>query len=182
MPSELTYIEAEALATFVDEDGYTVELIEDYTQRFQEKYKNFPSSIIQQWFYEHRETIHRYSWLDYSSMEFELTSMTTKSLQQTCLSKNPTIAQYQLHFETNNTSIRMARIADYICKFGTWPIPPILLTNLNEKVLFPCGSPCDSPLHLLEGHHRFAVFLAFAKSGSIKDQHQVWIAYTKNSN
>ncbi|MEO4013055.1 hypothetical protein [Pseudomonas rossensis] len=146
----------------------------DYSSRIRSVFPGIPAGVIEQWFYEHSGAIEMHAWLDYGSMSVTLERYSLAQLMQSCLSEHETIVQYSNHFQKNNTSRRMASISEYMSSYGTWPVPPILLANPEGLIVTSWGLKCDSPVHLLEGHHRFAVFYAFAKLNAVSANHDVW--------
>jgi hypothetical protein len=172
-----TYKQAEALEPYINDDEEPIESAEDYYRRFKTAHPNFPYEVVIQWFYEHRHSLLRNSWLGYSSLKFELATIATKELSLDCLYNNPFVAQYRNHFKSKNTSQRMTRISKYIEKNGTWPVPPIILSNPDGAISFPRGTECDSPYHILEGHHRTAVLTSYFKREVMAETHNIWLAF-----
>ena len=171
----MKYSEIESLALYVDDLEEPLETEAEYCDRFKKMYQNFPDDVVTQWFFDHRQAIHQNSWLDYEKAKFQLKLFTSSELFNSSLYENPIVAQYSQHFENGNTSKRMERIASYVNKHGTWPRAPIILFNPDSKIVSPWGMRCDSPYHLLEGHHRFAVFYALTKKCEINKLHKVWL-------
>lgn len=171
----LSSIEADALRLRTDDMDEPLESKEAYSSRLRSVFPNLPPEVIGQWFYEHSGSFETNRWLDYASVSVSLEQFSLSQIMQPCLSENPVVTQYSDHFQNNNSSRRMSRIAEYIDLHGTWPVPPILLANPKGEVLTPWGFRCDSPFHLLEGSHRFAVFYAFARVKKMSRLHEVWI-------
>ena len=176
MRYQLSNIEDESLALFVDSDEQPIESKIEYVDRFQNKYPNLPDEVISQWFYDQRLSIHENSWLPYGLLKFSLVELTSLEVSMPCFSENQTIDQYRIHFENENSSPRMCRLSEYISENLTWPVPPIVLENIDADIITPWGMECDSPFHLLEGHHRFAVLLAYKSKIELKPTHKVWVA------
>lgn len=171
-----SYNEVEFLAPFVDNNENPTEQMDEYSTRFQHTFPNFPSEVISQWFYDHPQSLNQNSWLPFSLLNFSLVELTTSEIFDSCFSKNPIVDQYRNHFEEANTSPRMCRLSAYIIANSTWPVPPIVIANPESKIESPWGIKCDSPLHLLEGHHRFAVLHAYKSKIVLKPTHKLWVA------
>lgn len=152
-----------------------LETPEEYCARIRAVLPNLPDEVITQWFYEHAGTLEMHMWLHYSSIQVSLKQVSLSQLMHRCLSEHPTVTQYQAHYHENNTSQRMAKLGEYMQENGTWPIPPIILANSENNIRTSWGLQCDAPFHLLEGHHRFAVFYAFAAKGAVNETHKVWL-------
>ncbi len=176
MKHPLSYDEIESLALFVDDNEEPTESPDSYAVRFQINYPNFPSDVIVQWFYDHRQAIHQYSWLPFGVMQFSLVELTNTEIFSPCFSANPIVDQYRAHFQRANTSRRMSRLSEYICENGTWPVPPIALANPEASIQSPWGMKCDAPFYLLEGHHRFAVLHAYKAEVFLNPTHKIWLA------
>lgn len=172
----LTHEEVDALAVRVNDFEEPLESAVDYSARFRKTLPHFPHEIISQWFYEHRQAIYQNSWLPLSRFRFRLEEFSLAAVSQSAFSENPIIAQYRVHFENENTSRRMGRIAEFILNHGTWPCAPIALANPEGTFASPWGMRCDSPYHLLEGHHRFAVLLARTNANGVAPCHKIWVA------
>lgn len=172
----LTHEEAEVLAVRVDDLEQPVESQAEYVARFQKTLPNVPPDVISQWFYDHRQAIFQNSWLPLSQLRFHLAEVTLEEVTQPAFADNQIVAQYRSHFENENTSCRMGRIAEFVKSGGTWPMPPIALANPQDKIVSPWGMKCDSPYHLLEGHHRFAVLLAGSNASALLPIHKIWVA------
>lgn len=176
MKHPLPYNKVERLAPFIDENEDPTEKADAYAKRFQQTFPKFPSEVISQWFYDHRQSIHQNSWLPFGLLTFSLVELATVEVFDSCFSNNPIVDQYRAHFEEGNTSRRMSRISEYIIENRTWPVPPIVMANPEAKIESPWGMKCDSPLHLLEGHHRFAVLHAYQSKVVLNATHKIWIA------
>ncbi len=168
--------EVAALRLRTDDMDEPLESKGAYSSRVRSVFPNLPPEVIGQWFYEHSDSFEANYWLDYASVSFSLEQFSVSKIMQPCLSENPVVIQYRDHFQKNNSSRRMSRIAEYIDLYGTWPVPPILLANPKGEILTSWGFRCDSPFHLLEGSHRFAVLYAFAEMRKMSGMHEVWIA------
>ena len=176
---QLSYDEIERLAPCNDGSETLIEGMEAYAKRFQQTFPNFPSNVITQWFYEHRDAIHQNSWLPFDRLTFSLVEFTASDVFDLCFADNPFVDQYRTHFEEENTSQRMSRISEYIIENFTWPVPPIVMANPKANIESPWGMKCDSPFHLLEGHHRFAVLHAYKAKLKLKSIHKIWVAKVK---
>jgi hypothetical protein len=176
MKRPLSYDTAESLALFVDDNEEPIESPAEYAARFQITYPNFPSQVLTQWFYDHRQAIHQNSWLSFGALQFSLVELTLAEVFRPCFSANPIIDQYRAHFQDKNTSRRMSRLSEYFCQNGTWPVPPIALANPDSTIQSPWGMKCDAPYHLLEGHHRFAVLHAYKAKSFLIPTHKIWLA------
>ena len=151
-----------------------IESTEDYCHRFQKIYPNFPIEVIKQLFYDHPDAIDDNKWLKYETLKFKLSEFSIKQILQNCFLKHDAIKQYCEYFVSGTRPPRITSLANYISVNKTWPIPPIVLQNINSEYL--CRN-CLEPYHLLEGHHRFAALLALSESIELSAKHQVWICY-----
>lgn len=176
MNHELSYEEIESLALFVDEDESPIETVGEYIQRFQSTYPNFPDKVISQWFYDHRQCIHQNSWLPYGLLKFSLVELTNIEISLPCFSNNPFVDLYRTYCNDVNENQRIYKLSEFIRMNSTWPVAPIVLENMHSDIELPSGVKCDSPYHLLEGHHRFGVLQAYQSKIKLKPTHKVWIA------
>ena len=133
--------------------GQFLESDSTYAERIRSRLPNFPAEVISQWFYEHPQAIERYCWLDFPNLHFEAGNVGADVLSLSCLKSNPTVTQYRDHFLGENQSRRMERLAQYIALHGTWPVPPIMLSNISGEFVWPRGTKCTAPYELIEGSH-----------------------------
>lgn len=169
----LTKRQFACLAPKLDDLENPVESSSEYAGRVQKELPNFPDSVITQWFYEHPQCIEEYAWLDFSSVQFQLVTVGPQELGLPCLLDNKIIMQYRDHFLKGTESRRMSRLAAYIEKNGTWPVPPIVLDNAAGDFVSSWGFRYSMPYDLLEGHHRMAVLYALNKH--VYGDHRVWL-------
>lgn len=147
-----------------------------YGNRIRKFLPKFPQEVLEQWFYEHWSQIDDYAWLEYELLEFEKMLWTAKDVIESGIKDNQTVQIDHRHFENGHRYQRQERIIDHFELTGTWPIAPIFLENIHGKIKFPDGRLCTSPYHLIEGHHRAAIFWGYYDRKKVKSQHYAWIA------
>jgi hypothetical protein len=156
--------------------GAHAETAPEYCARLKEVLPRFPPTVLTQWFYEHWDDIDRYAWLDYDRLDFQHAAWTTTAVISSGLLENQSVQVDRRHFEEGVRSPRIQRIAEHFESHGTWPVPPIFLANHRADIVRPDGFQLTSPYHLLEGHHRTALFLSLAATNLLRHEHEVWVA------
>ncbi|NWE69078.1 hypothetical protein HX857_10200 [Pseudomonas gingeri] len=169
----LSKLDLASLGPRLDELEDPIESTSDYARRVQEQLPNFPEPVIIQWFYDHPQCVDEHAWLDYPSLRFQLVTVGPETLDLSCLHDHETVVQYRDYFLKGTDSRRMCRLAAYIEKEGTWPVPPIIFDNADGGFVTPWGLHYSTPYDLLEGHHRMAVFYALGKHK--RGTHQMWL-------
>jgi len=81
--------------------------------------------------------IERHAWLDYPIVKFKLAMVEADILNLPCLIEHATVAQYKNYFQQGGNIPRMNRLAEFIEKNGTWPMPPIILDNVEGEIVSP---------------------------------------------
>ncbi len=152
------------------------ESAEEYCQRMGSLLPAFPGSVLTQWFYDHWAQIDGYAWLRFETLGFERMLWSVDDALSSGIKDNRVVRTDQCHFETGVTTTRIQRIAAYFKAHGTWPVPPVFLANKEGTIVRPDGFRLTSPYHVLEGHHRAALFCAFAGRGAVTAEHEVWVA------
>lgn len=152
------------------------ESLEDYCQRMGSLLPTFPGEVLAQWFYDHWTQIEDYAWLGFEKLRFERALWKADDVLSSGIKDNRSIRTDQHHFETGVTNPRIQRIAEHFRVHGTWPVAPIFLANPGATIVRPDGWRLTSPYHVLEEHHRAALFSSFASCGAVKAEHVVWVA------
>lgn len=150
-----------------------IESPSEYVRRVQAVLPNFPASVITQWFRDHGQCIEQHAWLDYPSLTFKLATVNASILSLPCLSEHETVVQYRDYFLQGVDIPRMNRLAKYIEERGTWPVPPIIVDNVEGTLVSPWGLRYSAPYELLEGHHRMAALYALGRHNH--GNHQIWL-------
>lgn len=158
----------------VNSRGRRIESADHYLERARDLLPNFPPDVLRQRFYDHWSDIDRFAWLNFVSLSFMREKWTTDRLLSCGAERHQNVLIYQRDFESGTPSLRSRRIARYMSEHGTWPIAPLLIENLAGKLAYPHGTKLQTPFHPIEGQHRFAVFLSFAKKGLVCAEHEIW--------
>jgi len=149
---------------------------EEYARRAQRLLPHFPEEVLSQWFYDHWPQIDDYAWLEYPMLRFVKAIWSSNQVMESGIERNSSILIDKKNFEDGVVSDPIQRIAGSFETAGTWPVSPIFLANLRGDQSFPNGYRCTSPYHLIEGHHRAAIFMVFFERGALVQTHQVWVA------
>ena len=165
----------------LDDRGTVVEGLEEYCNRIGNELSNIPKNVMGQWFYEHPDSYLRYDWLNYSRLRFNLEEFTIPELTLECFSKEPYVELFYENLNFGRADECTIKIETYVRENLTWPVPPIVLLNKKSRLSFPDSVLCDSPYHLLEGRHRFAVLLFLSASMKLAVSHKVWVAVSNQS-
>ena len=163
-----------------DSDCYK-ESPEQYCSRMHVLLPNFPSEVLIQWFYRHWIHIDEYAWLEYKSLAFQKVLWTANEVISSGIKEKHTVQIDHQHYETGLRYSRQESIIAHFESTGTWPIPPIFLKNICAKISFPDGRQCTKPYHLIEGHHRAAIFWSYYDRSKVKSQHHVWMVNIKGT-
>jgi len=157
-------------------NGECTESESSYSRRVQEILPSSPMEVIVQWFYEHWEDISRYAWLGFSRFRFVNQLWSSQAVVESGIRENPSVRIDHRHYLKGNTSTRITRIVDFFQQHGTWPVRPVFLENQTDNLVHANGHRLTCPYHLLEGHHRAALFWAFHDEGKPQPEHGVWVA------
>src|SRR5258708_155604 len=145
-----------------------------FLERLRQAGITHPPDVLQQWFFEHWESVSVYDWLDLLALRFEERSWTTAEVPGPEISSSgfgeTNIARYA---EVRSTP-RFAKIESFLKEHGTWPRPLIVLENPGGTLQPPMASWCRSPLNLIEGHHRLVVFNALRGIVPVDRKHVFW--------
>ncbi|MBT3043512.1 MAG: hypothetical protein KME67_11675 [Candidatus Thiodiazotropha sp. (ex Codakia orbicularis)] len=165
----------EKLRPYMDDYDNITESQSDYCSRFREFYGQFPNDVIVQWFYDHPDSLSQNNWLNYNKLTFSLVRLPMDAVKEDCFRKNPFVEQYCHYFLDGKITPRIQRLARYIEENGSWPVPPVVLDNIESNLVFPWGVECSSPYQLLEGHHRFAALIALLDDAELLTEHEIWL-------
>lgn len=163
------------LSPLVDKHGGVAEDFEPYWTRVSRCLPNFPSEVARQWFFDHPHQIADWGWLGFDTLQFTQRALTTPELLQLDVGDDGVCDTNQYYFE-QRPSPDESRIADYCQVHGTWPIPPIFLSNPMGSIISPWGWRCASPFQILEGHHRLAILRSLWSRPVFAEHHLLWIA------
>jgi len=153
-----------------------VESVADYCARMTGLLPRFPPQVLEQWFYEHWASIDHYAWLDFERLSFEKQTWSSIEVMRSGIRNNASIQVDHRHFEDGVRNPNIDRMADFFVSNGTWPVPPIFLSNLGGEIARPDGWRLTVPFHLLEGSHRAGLFWSFFERHALADEHLVWVA------
>lgn len=159
----------------LDKSDKHVETIDQYYARINPLLPNFPKEVLEQWFYRHWSQIDDYAWLEYDSWQFEQVSWTAEQVINSGIKENSTIGVDFRHFQEGVRYPRQLSIVEYFESNGTWPVAPIFFENISGEISRPDGYKLTAPYHLIEGHHRAAIFRVFYDRKALNDKHQVWV-------
>lgn len=157
-----------------------IESADEYVARVSRLIPHFPSEVIRQWLYEHQSVISDWQWLKFRSLRFVALELNTQSLRLVSLAGNQIVQQYRDKYLLGEITDRTAKIAAHFEGHGTWPVAPIMFHTRGgsqNSVVQPGGWRFPRPLHLVEGHHRLAVWYALAGSRPLNDTHRAWIMH-----
>ena len=158
-----------------DEHGQPLESKTAYCNRVLSALPNFPPEVIQQWFFEHSDTLINNGWLNFRALQFQRYTLTTEQIDQPCFNENIFVARILRRHELSDDE-RTIRLIDFVAKNGTWPVPPVILWHPDAIVNTDWGAVCATPFHLLEGHHRIATLLMCLRFPTTIREHHVWLA------
>jgi hypothetical protein len=150
----------------------------DYVKRLKKLLPNFPEDVLGQWFYDHSQQIKNWQWLDFHTVNVAAMTWQTAEvpLRNIGRDKEKWVSNYAEHYAHHQPPHpRFQRIVEHFSVCGTWPRPVIYLANPSGVLISPSGVPCGRPYHLVEGHHRIAVFAYFKHRGQLREAHQVWL-------
>lgn len=156
--------------------GECIESPDGYFLRIKNILPNFPREVLIQWFYEHWNDIDNFAWLGFEKLNFDCVEWSVSELLASGIKDNEVIETYKHNFLNGSCSDRMKSLSSYFKRYGTWPIAPLLLKNLDNNISYPNGLACNSPYHPIEGYHRFAILFANITNASQQKRHQIWLA------
>ena len=108
-------------------------------------------------------------------LRFEKQTWSSDDVSASGLHENESVTIDRRHYENGVLALNTERIEEHFQQHGTWPGAPIFLANLHRRYRFPGGRLCTSPYHLVEGHHRAAIFLSLHSRGEVDATHEVWV-------
>jgi len=155
--------------------GEYVESQKEYYLRIRKILPNFPEEVLIQWFYDHWNDIDNFAWLEFQKLNFEVVKWSVPAILASGIECNEEIKTYKYNFVNGSYSERMKSIATFFQNYGTWPIAPLLLKNVDGNFRYPNGFPCNSPYHPLEGLHRYAIFFAYQNKPFVQKIHKIWL-------
>jgi hypothetical protein len=149
---------------------------DEYCARMKDLLPRFPPQVLKQWFYRHWTLIDTYAWLGFERLSFEKHKWSSIEVMRSGIQDNESIQNDYHNFEEGVSNLNIDRIADFFVLNGTWPVPPIFLSNLAGEITYPNGLRLTAPYHLLEGSHRAGLFWSFFERRKLVDEHLVWVA------
>lgn len=161
---------------FLTPTDVLTESADDYCARMKDLLPRFPSQVLEQWFYRHWLGINTYAWLGFERLSFEKLTWSSIEVIHSGIQNNESIQIDHRNFEAGVSNPNINRIADFFVSNGTWPVPPIFLSNLGGEIARPNGGRLTVPFHLLEGSHRAGLFWSFFERRTLVDEHLVWVA------
>ena len=148
---------------------------ESYANRVSPLLPNFPEDVLRQWFFEHEQAPEDTEWLDHDNLTFRRVSMGTEEIPGVDSAFDNYLVDRVPRLANLLESPRIKRIHDYFLEHGTWPRPVIFLKIEREGMKTPREVDLAYPFQLIEGHKRMIVFHALKNSGTLKDEHEIWI-------
>ena len=124
---------------FVDDAGEVIEERGAHCRRVRPLLPNFPDDVLSQWIYEHWSDVGRFDWLNFPSLRFHAESWSTEQDRQCGAATHEFVQLHRKHFEAGQGGKRTDRIATYMRKHGTWPVPPLLVQNESGVLRYPGG-------------------------------------------
>lgn len=154
-----------------------------YLYRVQPLLPNFPEEVLIQWLYDHSQQINDHEWLNYPSIIFEKQKWETEQIPIDNLGNVEAVKSYMNHYLNGMRSEKVKPIASHFEQYGTWPIPPIFLSNPDGNLKYPSGYLCGTPYHLIEGHNRMSLFFVFKEQIKLAPKHELYLitSYDKNT-
>jgi len=152
------------------------ESADEYCARMKDPLPRFPLQVLEQWFYRHWPFINTYAWLGFERLSFKKLTWSSIEVMRSGIRNNTSIQIDHRNFEEGVSNLNIDRIADFFVSNGTWPVPPIFLSNLGGKIARPDGWRLTIPFHLLEGSHRAGLFWSFFEKRALAVVHLVWVA------
>ena len=155
---------------------YFNEQIEGYLHRVAQLLPNFPQDVIGQWLHDHFDSVlNRYSWLNFSSLDFKLEKWNKEHIFENVKAWNEMAVESWKKQFLSNPNFQMSRLGTYMIERRTWPVPPIVLNN-TQRLKMPAGHDI-AEWELVEGHHRLAYLKALdlSEDFNILDDHFLWI-------
>lgn len=162
-----------------DENDIITESFEDYMARVEPVLPEMPEDVVSQWLYSHPQVIDDWEWIGLESLEFHLEEWATSEVPEVDKDKTSAVSTYRYNLDKRSPEKgkgRFGRLVEYFDANHTWPRSPIFLENTEGQFAPPGGWELSHPFHLLEGHHRLAVFSQFRDQNRLCDKHQIWVA------
>lgn len=150
---------------------------EDYIERMRSFAPSIPEEVAREWFFRHFECLDHYSFLDFSTLRFELQTWSVEQIPGREAFSDPKFCENFSDDFKERVKDPHNWLAHYMEQHGTWNTPIILLHNPDAKFR---GNSCyllRSPWHLLEGHNRLSFFQHLRNIGTTKAHHQVWAVF-----
>ena len=154
-----------------------IEPFPNYQDRISKILPNWPACPLENWLYRHFDfVISDYGWLNFRALVFTKTVWKKYDIYTNINSHIIySIDNLGKQIFTNSPSMR-SWLQEYMIKNNTWPVPIILLNNI-QGIMGPENEKYGKPFHLLEGHLRLGYFRNIYKRDKnlLKDSHSVWI-------
>ena len=109
-----------------------LETPDEYYKRVNMLLPNIPEEVLKDFFYKHCSLdIEEHAWLNYRILEFSKERMDSSFIyyKSGVLKNKRVLIDKENHFESGYLTPRTEPIRDYILKYHTWPVAPILLYN-----------------------------------------------------
>ncbi|MHB0929331.1 MAG: hypothetical protein ACYC3W_10620 [Candidatus Nanopelagicales bacterium] len=155
---------------------YANESKESYVSRIASLAPNIPKDILIQWLYDHYDCVkQRYSWLDISTMEYNIEVWSKEEIYNNIKPWNGDAVESWKKQFIENSYYDPNRLITYMKTNNTWPVPPIILDN-DRYLTMPNGDEIGR-FGLIEGHHRYAYFkgLYLSKPNDLLNEHKLWV-------
>lgn len=156
--------------------GWKVESFQDYEPRARALLPNFPRDVLEDWVFRHYgDAVSDYGWIGLRGVRFEKCLWRTERILNEVRSwpGDDRTSGWTTQFR-ERVQFQKSDLGAYMLQHGTWPFPILVLDN-SGSVKRPDGLALASPLHLMEGHHRYGYLRAMHDDGrwTPKEQHPV---------
>lgn len=155
---------------------YINENAEEYFQRVNQQFPNFPPDVVTQWLFNHFDSVmQRYSWLNFPSLVFSRQTWKTEDILAKVTAWNERAVENWKKALLTDKGFQDSRLGRFMISEGTWPVPPIIFNN-TKGIKMPDRSEI-AEWELIEGHHRLAYLraLAVSREWERRAEHPVWI-------
>jgi hypothetical protein len=152
------------------------ESCEAYVTRIQGIFPHLPHELLTQWFWDHPQSVESYLWLDFGSLRVSKRLLGTTDVIEANVGGGASVAQYREdYYRRAVRSQKSQSLHNHFSSHGTWPGPPIFLSNQSGDLVGSGGTLCARPLHLVEGANRMAHFIEFYANCMCRDYHEVFV-------
>jgi hypothetical protein len=152
------------------------ESCEAFVTRIQGIFPHLPHELLTQWFWDHPQSVENYLWLDFGSLRISKRLLGTTDVIEANVCGGASVAEYRDDYYRRAVGSQKSQsLHNHFSSHGTWPVPPIFLSNQSGDLVGSDGTLCGRPLHLVEGGNRMAHFMEFQARGKCRDYHEVFV-------